>query len=239
MKTALVCIAKNEDNYIQEWIDYHIKLGFDTIFVYENNWRCKINHPQVVKIPLDGEVMQFLAYNHFLTLHRKGYDWVGFIDVDEFLVLTEDKSVKNFFERFNDKPGVGVNWFFFGDNNLDKVTNKEYSLLKRFTKRQSSSDKHIKTFLNLNIIKDVRMYVHNSNVQISDQNSNLFSGPFCENCSTKYARLNHYFSKTMQEFKEKVDRGRADSPTKRTYTEHTNHNFNEVEDLDAYNFMYK
>lgn len=34
MKTALVCIAKNEDNYIDEWIEYHLMLGFDRIFVY-------------------------------------------------------------------------------------------------------------------------------------------------------------------------------------------------------------
>lgn len=39
MKTALVCIAKDEDHYIAEWIKYHTKLGFDEIFVYENSWR--------------------------------------------------------------------------------------------------------------------------------------------------------------------------------------------------------
>ena len=39
MKTALVCIAKEEDNYIDEWIKYHLKLGFNDIFVYQNDWR--------------------------------------------------------------------------------------------------------------------------------------------------------------------------------------------------------
>lgn len=34
MKTAIVCIAKNEDNYINEWIKYHTKLGFDYVCVY-------------------------------------------------------------------------------------------------------------------------------------------------------------------------------------------------------------
>ena len=36
MKVALVCIAKEEDNYIQEWIDYNKKLGFDDIIIYQN-----------------------------------------------------------------------------------------------------------------------------------------------------------------------------------------------------------
>ena len=34
MKTALVCIAKDEDNYIDEWLKYHLKLGFSNIYVY-------------------------------------------------------------------------------------------------------------------------------------------------------------------------------------------------------------
>ena len=33
-KVALIAIAKNEDNYIEEWIQYYIKLGVDEIYVY-------------------------------------------------------------------------------------------------------------------------------------------------------------------------------------------------------------
>lgn len=36
--TAVVCaIAKNEGMYIDEWIAYNIKLGFDNIYVYDNS----------------------------------------------------------------------------------------------------------------------------------------------------------------------------------------------------------
>ena len=38
MKTALVCIAKNEDHYIDEWIEYYLKLGIDHIFIYQNDF---------------------------------------------------------------------------------------------------------------------------------------------------------------------------------------------------------
>lgn len=238
MRTSLVCIAKNEDNYIQEWIDYHIKLGFDNIFIYENNWRCKIEHPQVIKIPFDGGNRQIYSYNHFLQNHSNGYDWVGFIDCDEFLVLNEDKSLKDFFERFSDKPGVGVNWKLFGDNGHTKVDNNEYSVIKRFTMRENGINLHIKSFINLNVSKNFHMGVHNPNIPISNQNHDLFIGPFCKNCSTKYAQINHYFCKTFEEFKLKVDRGKADNPSKRSYDEFHPHNINEVEDLRAYKFLY-
>lgn len=39
MNTALVCIAKNEDHYIDEWLQYHFSIGFTKAFVYQNNWR--------------------------------------------------------------------------------------------------------------------------------------------------------------------------------------------------------
>jgi hypothetical protein len=38
MKISLVCIAKMEDFYINEWVLYHKKLGFDDIIIYETDW---------------------------------------------------------------------------------------------------------------------------------------------------------------------------------------------------------
>jgi len=239
MKSALVCIAKNEENYIQEWVEYHIKLGFSFIFIYENNWRCDIEHPQVIKIPFDGEVKQVPAYNHFLQTQKENFDWVGFIDVDEFLVLTQDKNVTDFFKRFNHMNGVGVNWYLFGDNNLNKVIDGEYNVIKRFTKRQSVINRHIKTFLNLRLTENVTMYVHNCNIPISNQDFEQFVGPFCNNCSTTYAKLNHYFTKTKEEFLEKIKRGRSDTLMKRNLMDFDDHNFNEIEDLAALKFMYE
>jgi hypothetical protein len=43
MKSALVAIAKNEDEYINEWINYNLKIGFDNIIIFQNNWRAKIH----------------------------------------------------------------------------------------------------------------------------------------------------------------------------------------------------
>lgn len=53
MKVALVCIAKDEDNYIKEWINYHLSIGFSKIYVYQNDWNFDItnyNNVEVIKI---------------------------------------------------------------------------------------------------------------------------------------------------------------------------------------------
>ena len=50
MKTVLVCIAKDEENYVEEWLDYNHKLGFDEIIMYENDWKCPVERPFLNKI---------------------------------------------------------------------------------------------------------------------------------------------------------------------------------------------
>ena len=93
MKVALVCIAKNEDHYIEEWVDYNLKLGFDHIFIYENDWRCSLDNPKVTKIPFDGRSKQIEAYNNFLTHSSSEYQWVAFFDVDDtFLQIAHDNA---------------------------------------------------------------------------------------------------------------------------------------------------
>jgi hypothetical protein len=235
MRVALVCIAKNEDDYIEEWINYHLKLGFSKIYIYENNWRCSVKNDNIVKIPYDGEVAQTWAYNDFIQKYRNNFDWVGFLDVDEFLCLKQDNNVIDFLSRFNEYSGVGVNWYLFGNNNHTK---KQVGLgvLERFTKRQKYADQHIKSFINLNKVNNFSMLVHNPSLAIVNQEFNYFSGPFCKDCKTHLAQINHYFVKSFEEFKLKVERGRADTTQKRSLNEFDGHNFNDVEDFTALNF---
>ena len=37
MKCAICAIAKNENDYINEWCKYHLNLGFDEIYIFDNN----------------------------------------------------------------------------------------------------------------------------------------------------------------------------------------------------------
>ena len=236
MKVALVCIAKNEDNYIQEWIDYHKKLGYDDIFIYQNNWRYQIEEPNVIKIEYDGEVRQVSAYNDFIQKNKNEYEWASFFDVDEFLVLKKHKNIKEFIQDYQDFDGIGVNWVLFGDNNLTGVTD-EYSVIKRFTKRQLGVNEHIKSTIKLT--DDVNMGVHApSNKMLCNTNKELFSGSFNKNTLDDISQINHYFCKTREEFIDKINRGRADTSQKRGLNDFDAHNINEIEDITALKFIY-
>ena len=239
MKVALVCIAKNEDRYIQEWVTYNKKLGFDKIFIYQNDWRCSIEDNSIVKIEFDGENKQREAYSHFIKNNLNDYDWVAFFDVDEFLVLKKHNNIKDFISDYSEFPCIGINWVLFGDNGHTTL-GEEVSVLTRFTKCQNSINPHIKSIIKLP--NKFTMDIHNPlNIKITDTNYKTFTGPVNNQGDNNIAQLNHYFCKTKEEFIDKCNRGRADMFIKgnmRPMSDFDRHNFNEVEDLTALNFLY-
>lgn len=136
-RVALVAIAKDEDEYLKEWVDYHLKIGFDDIFVYQNNWRYTKNdiHDSKVHLEiLDGHRMQNKCYNDFIEKFKCDFDFAIFLDIDEFLFIENNLHVNEFLSKYRHIPSIFVNWRLFGDNGLPKVSNGEYSVIKRFTK---------------------------------------------------------------------------------------------------------
>jgi hypothetical protein len=225
LKIACVCIAKNEDNYIQEWVEYHLKLGFDDIVLYQNNWRTKFEHPNLIKINFDysGGDRQVKCYNQFIWDYKSHYEYVAFFDVDEFLVLRNHKNIKDFMKDYKEHPAVCFKWFYFGNNGHTKIENNNYSVLQRFTKRGSKPDAIGKSIVNINT-NGISMKVHSPDCH-------------CFEIEPNTAQLNHYYSKTKEEFEIKksnrVDDGIIGD------LQYNNGNQNDLEDKLAYEFFTK
>lgn len=237
MKVVLVCVARWEDYYLKEWLDYNQKLGFDKVIMYQNDWRCELEHPILEKRISDGRSIQVPTYNHFLDTERE-YDWVGFIDCDEFIVLKKHNNIKELIEEYSDKTNViGLNWFIYG--NLGKVSREGDSLIKQFPMRNNTIDPHIKVLVNKRSSERMQL-PHNTMSPSMDTNGKIFQGPFNPNGPMDVAYINHYHNKTKEDWELRCKRGRVDCNLGHDYNrwdEEMNMN-NEVEDLSAYNFLY-
>lgn len=110
MKLALCCLAKRENHYIDEWIQHHVAVGFDQIFIYDNNDgdyeyvgdRITNNKDRVMIVPWKFEPrigMQEAAYTDCYRSYGKDYDFMAFLDVDEFLVMQCKESLKEKLEK--------------------------------------------------------------------------------------------------------------------------------------------
>jgi len=246
LKVAMVAIAKDEGDYIDEWVDYHVKIGFDDIFVYSNNWRIGKFIPHVTEIPFDGEAKQLPAYTDWLANHSDGYDWAAFFDIDEFL-NTHRGNVKDILDGYSRFPAVGVNWRIFGDSGLADVENGYYGCLSRFTKCAKDLNVHVKSFVNLALYPKPAKFSCNPHIPdygILDMDGKSSNCAFTNPVSNPSMELNHYFCKTKGEFvRTKMTRGRSDcvddgtpDHAKRNEKNFDEMNFNEVDNTEAFDY---
>ena len=99
MKTALVAIGRRENQYAREWVEHYLKLGFDHIFICDNNRYLEEHFEDVLADYLRQGVVTILdyrkqagcqkqAYNDVYAQYGDDYDWLAFFDFDEFLTFS-------------------------------------------------------------------------------------------------------------------------------------------------------
>lgn len=124
MRLGICCIAKNEELYINDWLEYHFNLGFDEVYIYDNNDEKYIK--DYIKKDLLSKVTiidchrknqyQLSAYNDFFRNYSSKFDWVSVIDCDEFITLDNFKSIKEYLNTLKNIDVVMLTWKVFGDD---------------------------------------------------------------------------------------------------------------------------
>lgn len=236
LNVALVCMAKDEDRYVGEWLEYNLKLGFDRVVLYQDRWECREENPRLIKVKCEdsGRHRQVATYNHFVQNLSEGFTHAAFFDVDEFLVLKKHRDVHAFLEEYSDCQSIGINWVHFGDNGLEGVVDGDYGVLKRFTMRRRAVSDGVKNILKLD--KGIGMSVHHPYCHWSSTDRTLHEGAGNADGKDDVAQLNHYYCKTMQEFVGLKANNRIDDIPIGIDQFHR-YNFNEVEDLCALDFF--
>ena len=93
---ALVLIVKNESPYIEEWLEYHYKIGVDKFYIYDNDSDDReelqkilapwIESKIVEYTEFPGTIVQMTSYVDAVKKHRFDCRYLGIIDADEFIV---------------------------------------------------------------------------------------------------------------------------------------------------------
>lgn len=256
---AIVCIAKLEQKYIEEFVKYHIKLGFKYIFIYDNEnsptYENQLNsYSQNVKvIHFPGKAMQYKALEHFTKIFMltSGITHAIHIDVDEFIALKKHANIVDFINEYIKSPGnnllcggIAINWKFFGSSGHKIETDEPVT--QRFTMCSFFGDQHIKTLFNVRLFEkyntchDIR--TNNKYYKIKSTDGRFINGPFNINPDTSTIQLNHYKCKTLPEFLKIRQRGRADC--KEEVVENIQESFkiydkNDTRDLTAQKFYFE
>jgi len=228
MKTALVAIGRMENQYAREWVGHHLALGFDHIYIYDNNHTGEemfidvlMDHVEQGRVTIidyrNIEKAQRQAYNDAYQRLSGMYDWLAFFDFDEFLCLPSGKpegtagALSTFLASL---PSVAdcvlINWQCYGDNGL--VHNDGRPVMERFTKplpknlkvqrQDHAENEHVKCILRSGIEELTFRNPHVPETPIlccRPDGSPCEQSPFQEiDYGTAY--LKHYVTKTIEEW---------------------------------------
>lgn len=130
MRIVICALAKNEELYINDWIKHHLKIGFNCIYIFDNN-ECdkppletfidKEYLPKVNIIDMRGiheDRLQHKLYTQFYDEYRKTFDWCLFCDIDEFLFGVNDIKQLLSSPIHKKSQQIRVKWKLFGDDDL-------------------------------------------------------------------------------------------------------------------------
>lgn len=215
-----------ENHYLEEWLRHYVSLGVDKIIIFDNNdiegkyaesiysieyvKECK-NSGIIDVYPIPGEKQaQTRSYNKCYEMYGSDYDWLMFFDIDEYLILERCKNIKEFLSQphFTSYEMIHINWKVYDDNDLLRVVNNDYSLVKRFTRPCKNHKAHseLKTIIRGGL-KDVKFV---KSPHTCDNREFSCCNAIGEDTDSKAARtnrvihkeawLNHYICKTIEEF---------------------------------------
>lgn len=239
---TISAIMKNEGPYLTEWLEFHRMVGVQHFFLYDNN---SDDETRAILDPYISSGLvtyhfwpdhpgQLKAYMHTLNSYRDASFWIAFIDLDEFLIPVTHNSIPAILTEFEEFGALGVNWFLYGTSGHE--TKPDGLQLENYVYRSRAEIKsnfHIKSIINPRKTKSpcdphcFRMLPGHCTV---NENKEAVSSALTACNSTRKIRINHYFTRSVAESRQKMARGRAPSKQKRPWRDFERLNRNDVLD---------
>ncbi|MBA3995219.1 MAG: hypothetical protein C0469_17000 [Cyanobacteria bacterium DS2.3.42] len=148
-------VVRNEARFLPEWIEYHSHLGVQKFFIFDN---LSDDDTKAVLRPYvkEGLVeifdwpmtftdqpgylsMQMGAYRRIVDMCADDVKWIGFIDIDEFIVPLEEDNLVEILADYEDVGGVSLNWTMFGTSEIDKLEDDQL-VIESLTRRAPIND---------------------------------------------------------------------------------------------------
>ena len=221
-------MSKNENEYLKENIEYHSALGVDHFYIYDNKSNVSLkktlnNFPNVTVIEWDDENIgsHCRAFDNCLKNYGASSRWIGFIDTDEFLVLKKDICIKQFMKSYESYAALGVNWKCFGSSGHLR---KQQSVTKSFIHSVDVNDNtHIKSIVQpkwtIRTNNNPHAFKYKGDKVCVNEKFKIITGPWNKPATHDLIQLNHYVTRSRQDFENKRKRGGGNIRSSKKLTE--------------------
>lgn len=253
MRSAICMVVKDEIDDIPQWIIHHRLVGFDQIIIYGNGatdgsadlidaMAAEFHVEHVLWPTPEGRPVPKLVYEDCLRRFGSAYDWIAFLDADEYLVPADPEShIASLLEQHRDHSAIAINWLIFGSSdapNTNGLLNTE-TFLNR-AEDQFSANRNVKS-----IIQPSRT------IECVNPHAFVCDGPYftLDNEMVEWAseglgvvpdgkvvvgswRIHHYMIRSHDHWRRRLVRG-DDSKGAEWDEVFRHHDRNEIEDLTA------
>lgn len=148
MTSCILTIIKNEHQYLDEWIQYHLGIGVNHIFIFEDidsdshsyitaRYPNQVTLQNISSILSDSDLVEAKRFKItkqknpqeiylkrgllYLSLFTQ-FDWCFAIDVDEFLTFTDNStSLNQTLASYQNYNAIILQWKCFGANGIVKM----------------------------------------------------------------------------------------------------------------------
>ena len=150
-------MIKNEAEYLPEWLEYHLLVGVDKFYIYDNDSTDRLK--DILRPYIEAGIAEYIYYpkkqsqtymcNDAIKKVQDETYWLAIIDTDEFIVPKNGLKISEILKNYESYPGVELNWLLYGDSGQTKKT--EGLIIERFThhaKLDEPRNRHVKTISN-------------------------------------------------------------------------------------------
>ena len=221
---AIVACLKNEGEDLVEWLMFHRHIGVSEFVVYDNKSTDAtrrildaVPFKDTIRLhEIDSAYPQRDAFADALVRYRDEFDWVAFIDGDEFIVPLGKLSLLEGLAKFEaiGVHGYGINWRIFGSGG--HATRPAGLVTESFLHRapdKTKANAHVKSIVRIAKVEEMvtQHYFRVAGTYRLDSGVSVppdFNGVSPSITFKHGFALHHYIVKSREQCLRKIARGR-------------------------------
>ena len=223
---AICVCAKDQHDDIQEWVEHYERIGAGKLYVFDDSsspsMLDQLKHfiqSGLVEYHFIGQSThsfisrpQLYVYDQCIARYRSRHQFIAFIDVDEFLFLTDPSvaSMLALLHEYEDQGGLAVNWVLFGSSgHIHKPHGGTIANYWKCVPSEHPESLHIKTLYVDRVSSDPHHFLYHACKTAVNEKFETVKGPRSSQSKTSRIALYHYVTKSRDEYSKKIERGSA------------------------------
>lgn len=240
---SICLLIKDENSYLKEWLEHYDSIGVEHFYIFDNGSKIPvkntiepidngkfINKCTIIPFSNYKKNMQYECYEKCLSDYGEESRWIGFFDTDEFVDIG-NKNICDFLQSYENNFCVWFPWEQYNANG--HIVKSEKKMSEYFTQRVLDPfglwgkvflQPHLTAYMYVHLGYPLDDYERVINVDYNDHLNNyskmynISRTRFLDDIY-KYGKIRHYFTRSFEEWIEKINRGSSDPNFRRKLNE--------------------